>query len=103
MFWGFSGLGFGLPLILEAPTSKLSCGFQDFKMVLKEFGLQNGLQPLIDQGKSIKSLNSLVKSFEIRLYSRLQCINPKKSDESREVYGSLSQLVAALKARIVYM
>ena len=89
--------------MLEAPTSTLTCGVQDFKEVLKEFGLQNGLQSLIDKGKTSKALNSLVKSFGIRLYSRLQCINQKKNDESSEVYGSFSELLAGLKARIVYM
>ena len=99
---GFSGVGFGLPLILEAPESKLPCGVNDFKMVLKDFGLEQGLQPLIDMGKSRKALNSLVKAFEIKLYSRLECIDEKKNDESYEVYDSFGGLLDFLKARIVY-
>ena len=102
IIWGFLGLGFGLPLILEAPKSTLSCGLKDFNEVLKEFGLERGLQPLIDEGKPSKALNTIVKSFGIRLYSRLQCINEKMNDESRVVYGSFSELLAGLKARIAY-
>jgi hypothetical protein len=102
IFFGFLGLGFGLPLILEAPESTLACGAQDFKEVLKEFGLEQGLQPLIDKGKTTKALNTIVKSFGIRIYSRFQCIDEKKNDESQEVYGAFSELLESLKARIVY-
>ena len=71
-------------------------------MVLKEFGLEQGLQPLIDLGKSSKALNTIVKNFGSKLYSRLECIDEKKNDESAQVYDSFGGLVAALKARIVY-
>ena len=71
-------------------------------MVLKDFGLEQGLQPLIDMGKSHKALNSLVNAFGIKLYSRLECIDEKKNDESSEVYYSIGGLLDYLKTRIVY-
>lgn len=52
MFLGFLGVGFGLPTILEAPETIMTCGCQDFDDLIEEFGLKGGLQPLFDGGHS---------------------------------------------------
>ena len=102
-FWissNFSGFGFGLPLFQEAPKPFLTCGRTDFEALIKEFGLKDGLQPLIDQGKTPKELKRIVKAFGVLLYSRHKCIDKNKNIESRRVYSGFSSLISALNERI---
>lgn len=101
MFLYFLGLGFGLPSLLPSGTpSVLTCGREDFKEVLNEFDLERGLQPLFDQGKSPKVVKKVVKAFEVRLKSRLQCIDANANLESRKVQGALTILISTMEARI---
>ena len=44
------GLGFGLPLIIGIPKTILTCGRQDFEDLIEDYGLQRGLQPLLNEG-----------------------------------------------------
>jgi hypothetical protein len=68
------GLGFGLPLILGLPENVLTCGRRDFEDLIEDFGLQQGLQPLLNKGYSKRDLKSIVKEFSILLPSKLRCI-----------------------------
>lgn len=101
MFLYFLGLGFGLPSLLPTVTpSVLTCGREDFKEVLNEYDLENGLQPLFDQGKSPRVVKKSVKAFEVRLKSRLQCIDPNANLESRKVQGAFTILITDMFLRI---
>ena len=101
MFLYFLGFGFGLPSLLPTVTpSVLTCGREDFKEVLNEFDLENGLQPLFDQGKSPKVVKNLVKAFEIRVKSRLDCIDANANLESRKVQGAITILISDMNLRI---
>ena len=100
LFFCFLGFGFGLPLFDEAPKPFLTCGRTDFEELVKEFGLEGGLQPLIDDGARPKKLKSIVKSFGVLLYSRHKCIDKNKNIESRKVHSAFSSLMSALYERI---
>ena len=79
----------------------MTCGRTDFEGLVKEFGLEGGLQPLIDEGKTAKKLKSIVKAFGVLLYSRHKCIDKNKNIESRKVYSAFSSLMSALNERII--
>ena len=68
------GLGFGLPLIIGLPETVLTCGRQDFEDLIEDYGLERGLQPLLNEGYSEKDLKSIVKEFSILLPVKLRCI-----------------------------
>ena len=61
----FLGLGFGLPNLLELPENILKCGRQDFKDLIEDFGLERGLQPLLNQGQTKEALLSIVRGNEV--------------------------------------
>jgi len=95
------GLGFGLPPLLPSGTlSVLTCGREDFEEVLNEFDLQRSLQPLFDDGRTPKAVKNIVKAFEVRLKSRLQCIDANANLESRKVHGAFTILISTMNARI---
>ena len=102
MFLGFLGVGFGLPTILEAPETIMTCGRQDFDDLIEEFGLKGGLQPLFDGGHSKEKLKSLVKEFSVLIYSKHECItiNEYKNIESYRVKSAFKKFLASLKLRI---
>ena len=63
------GLGFGLPLIIGLPETVLTCGRQDFEDLIEDYGLERGLQPLLNEGytKKVvsKELNHLVAILHV--------------------------------------
>lgn len=98
----FYGVGFGFPILLGLPDSKLDCGSKDFKEVLDEYYLTNGLDFLLSQGLPIEAVSSIVGEFDIMLRLRLECILEfalEKKDVAFVLFG-LDELSAAINLRI---
>ena len=68
------GLGFGLPLLFGLPETVLTCGRQDFEDLIKDYGLERGLQPLLNEGYTKRDLKSIVKEFSLILPAKMRCI-----------------------------
>jgi len=99
---GFYGVGFGFPLLLGLPEEKLSCGPDDFIILLDKFQLTNGLYELFSSGISFVSIRSIVGEFDILVRSSLGCILDFDSEvpEAADVAFALEDLVKAIQLRI---
>ena len=96
------GLGFGLPLIIGLPETVLTCGRQDFEDLIEDYGLERGLQPLLNEGYTQKDLKSIVKEFSIILPAKMRCIDEYKNLESMKVQNSFKEFVSAMTSRLQY-
>ena len=61
----FLGLGFGLPLLLDLPEAILNCGKKDFYNLIEDYGLERGLQPLLNEGQTKEVLLTVVEGNEV--------------------------------------
>ena len=61
----FLGLGFGLPLLLDLPSNILECGKQDFEDLIEDYGLERGLQPLLNKGQTKEALLTVVEGNDV--------------------------------------
>ena len=96
------GLGFGLPLLFGLPETVLTCGRQDFEDLIKDYGLERGLQPLLNEGYTKRDLKSIVKEVSILFPSKLRCIDEYKNLESMKVQNSFQEFVSAMTSRLQY-
>ena len=96
------GLGFGLPLIIGLPETVLTCGRQDFEDLIEDYGLERGLQPLLNEGYTARDLKSIVKEFSIILPVKLRCLDEYKNLESMKVQNSFKEFVSAMTSRLQY-
>jgi hypothetical protein len=96
----FLGLGFGLPLLLDLPENILKCGRQDFNDLIEDFGLERGLQPLLNKGQTKEALISIVEEIAVMLPTKLSCIDESKNLASLKVHNALKNYIAALTGRL---
>ena len=96
------GLGFGLPLIIGLPETVLICGRPDFEDLIEDYGLERGLQPLLNEGYTARDLKSIIKEFSIILPVKLRCLDKYKNLESMKVQNSFKEFVSAMTSRLQY-
>lgn len=94
------GLGFGLPLLLDLPEAILNCGKKDFYNLIEDYGLERGLQPLLNEGQTKEVLLTVVEELNILLPTKLSCIDEENNVESLEVHNAIKNYIAALKGRL---
>ena len=94
------GIGFGFPLLLGLPEDKKSCGQDDFVNTLAQYDLQGGLSPLLNRCASPADIQSLLVEFELIIGTKLSCIDSAENIESQVVTNAVSNLIAAMAARL---
>merc|ERR1712037_566920 len=82
------GLGFGLPLLLDLPSNILECGKQDFEDLIEDYGLDRGLQPLLNKGQTKEALLTVVEELALLLPCKMSCIDEEKNLESLKVHNA---------------
>ena len=99
-FLGCYGVGFGFPLLLGLPSDTKSCGREDFLAALEEYQLKKGISGLIYKGASATDARSILTEFERIISTKLSCIDNSENIESRVASNAISNLIAAMNARL---
>jgi len=93
------GIGFGFPLLLGLPDDKKSCGRDDFVNTLAQYDLQGGISPLLYRA-DLADIQSILIEFELIIGTKLSCIDSAENIESQVVINAVSNLIAAMAARL---
>lgn len=99
-FLAFYGIGFGFPLLLGLPDDRKSCGRHDFVDTLAQYDLQGGISPLLHRYASPADIQSILVEFELIIGTKLSCIDSAENIESQVVTNAVSNLIAAMAARL---
>jgi len=121
------GIGFGFPLLLGLPDDKKSCDRNEFLNTLARYNLQGGITPLLVDFESLASIcganqnfdnvqqclagkkertdtlaniQSLLTEFELVIGTKLSCIDSTENIESQKVTNAVTNLIAAMAARL---
>jgi len=94
------GIGFGFPLLLGLPDDKKSCGRDNFVNTLAQYDLQGGVSPLLHRYASPVNIQSILVEFELVIGTKLSCIDSAENIESQAVTIAVSNLIAAMAARV---
>jgi len=93
------GIGFGFPLLLGLPDDKKSCSRDDFVNTLAQYDLQGGISPLLYRA-DLADIQSILIEFELIIGTKLSCIDSAENIESQVVTNAVSNLIAAMVARL---
>jgi len=99
-FLGAYGIGFGFPLLLGLPDDKKSCTRDDFANALSQYDLQGGMAPLLYRYTSLINIRSILAEFELVIGTKLSCIDSTENIESQAVTTAVTNMIAAMAARI---
>jgi len=99
-FLGFYGIGFGFPLLLGLPDVKKSCTRDEFANALSQYDLQGGISPLLYRYTSLINIRSILAEFELVIGTKLSCIDSTENIESQAVTIAVTNMIAAMAARI---
>ena len=105
-FLGFYGLGFGLPLLLGLPSGTLDCDSSDYLRAVQSYGILSGysghqLDHLV-AAQGVDVARSLISEFDTFVRLEIGCITDREdtTEEANDVGWAISELVAALNARL---
>ena len=94
------GVGFGFPLLLGLPDDTKDCDSYDFSRTLKEYQLDNGVSGLLSQGVGAEDIRSILTEFSTVIGTKLSCIDNAENLESQVATNAVSNLIAAMNARL---
>ena len=94
------GIGFGYPLLLGLPDDTKGCGRNDFLDTLDDYQLGRGISNLVYQGASPADIQSVLVEFERVIGTKLSCIDSSENVESLIATNAVSNLLAAMSARL---
>ena len=96
------GIGFGFPLLLDLPAAKLSCGEEDFKKVVQDTPLRDGVGHLEAKGWTYHQIKIRLVEFDKVLNVKMDCITSMDGDavEHIKVKHAINNLMASMAARL---
>lgn len=94
------GIGFGFPLLLGLPDDTKSCGRYDFLDTVDEYELGHGVSHLLNRGAAPGDVQSVLTEFERVVATKLSCIDSSENLPSQIVTNAVSNLLAAMSARV---
>lgn len=96
------GIGFGYPYLTaqSLPSSKLSCGLEDYYSVLDDFNIRNGPKGLLEILNDKDDVKSILKEAGAEMKTAMNCLDPDQNIQSFRVQEGLKLLMLAMEIRV---